>query len=78
MGLRDWSGAAIAAIAAGWALVVTVLFWGPIVREVWRAKSEGTTVFLAVHAFAWILYLGLLIGPLALLTLAWWRARAAS
>ena len=76
MGLRDWSGAVIGAIATGWALVVTVLFWGPTLRDIWRAKSEGTTVFLVVHAFAWILYLGLLIGPPALLTLAWWRARA--
>ena len=76
MALRDWSGSLLGAITVAWALLLTALFWGGTLRELWLAKAEGTTVFVVAHAFGWILYFALLIGPPALLTLAWWRARA--
>jgi hypothetical protein len=75
MSLREWSGGLLGVITVGWALLLTALFWGDTLRELWRAKAEDTTVFVVVHAFVWILYFVLLIGPPALLTLAWWRAR---
>jgi hypothetical protein len=76
MALRDWSGGLLGAITIVWGLLLTALFWGGTVRELLRAKAEGTTVFVVVHAFGWILFIALLIGPPAILTLAWWCGRA--
>ncbi len=76
MAIRDWSGPVVVAIAAVWALVLTVVFWGPEVREVWRARTQSETVFVVAHPSTWVVYLVLLIVPGVVLVLVWWRGRA--
>ena len=67
----------LGAIAMAWLLLVTVLFWGSELREVWRARGEKEyVVFIVAHPSTWALYLALLILPLMLLVRAWRRSRA--